>query len=448
MRTPLLLPLLLAAPLAAQVPPGHFVFSTFGATGQKGLFLSHPRTPGAPTEITGLAGDLVITGGSCVVYRPSDGAVLVGERSPVGSSVDLHVIELSGTAVRRDASFSVGTGGTCCGEIPQMGLLPDGRVVVAATDIAAGPLSMYLTTSYGYQGIGIVDTQSGLITPVPIANAAQIVDVFNGLAVAPDGSAAYAGCWGPTGGEIWRVPLPNGGTATLIATLPVGLSNMAFDNHGLLWCTTLDATQSLFRVDVTTGAFTAVATGAGALNAIHGEAVSGNFGLLSATRGTPPKSVLWMEPDGTEHLLSSPGLATPSGVAIRSNPERIGAGTAALNTWDWMLAPNPGGLPEVGNAGFSLTVSSNGTTAPTYSLATLCGSMLPAPVNVLGADVWVDLSTMLYSTSIPPTPTSSLSLPIPNDTSLGGASLALQTFHLEGPSLQIAATPGLMMTIL
>ena len=115
--------------VAAQVPQGYYVFGTFGSAGQKGLFLVHPRAPATPITVTGLSGDLLSSGSSCVLYRPFDGAIVCAERVQPNSSVDVHVIELNGTHVLRDASFSVGTGGSCCGEIPQMGLLADGRIV-------------------------------------------------------------------------------------------------------------------------------------------------------------------------------------------------------------------------------------------------------------------------------------------------------------------------------
>ena len=185
-----------------------------------------------------------------------------------------------------------------------------------------------------------------------------------------------------------------------------------------------------------------------ALSHASPETVTGQFALASSSRGTPPRSIFWIEQDGTEHLLSTPGLGTPSGIDVRPNPERFGAGTAGVNDWDWMLQPNPGGLPEVGNAAFSLTVATNGTTAPTYTLATVCAGMLTTPQQLLGADVWVDLTTLLHSVSLAPGFSSTLALPIPNDTSLPGVSVFVQTFHLEGAAFRFSTSPGLGMTIL
>jgi hypothetical protein len=226
------------------------------------------------------------------------------------------------------------------------------------------------------------------------------------------------------------------------------MSNMAFDNNGTLWCTTLDATQSLFRVDVTTGTATNVPTNAGPLNGITNEAVSGNFAAVSSSRGTPPNSIFWLEPNGTEHLLAAPGFAKPSGVSIHMNPSRFGTGSATVSSWDWQLAPNPGGLPTVGNSGFSLTVNSEGTVAPTFAIAAFCTDALSTPVTTLGVDIWVDLSTLMFSGSIPPVVSSTMFLPIPNDPTLSSATLFVQSFHVEGSGLNISTSPGLALTIL
>ena len=94
---------LLATPLISQVPDGWYVYGSFQSSlkGETGIFMNHPRNPGKPVAITGLNADLkwvpnspVNQGASCLVYRPSDGALIVGERAPGGHSVDLHIITL------------------------------------------------------------------------------------------------------------------------------------------------------------------------------------------------------------------------------------------------------------------------------------------------------------------------------------------------------------------
>lgn len=435
----------LASFAPAQVPDGWYVYGAFSPNrGPIGVFMSHPRSPATPTSVSNLQGDLTVTGPSCIVHRASDGAILVGERAPTDSSVDVHVIHLEGTSVLWDASFSVGTGGPCCGEVPQMGLLPDGRVVLAATDVAAGPLMNYKTTSYGWQGVGILDTESGLLTSIDVTNGAQIIDVFNGLAIAPDAQSVYAGTYvSASQGDIWQIPI-GGGAATLVTSVPAGLSNMAFDPAGDLWVTTLDPAQGLFRVDVTSGIAAPVPQSNGSLNAIAFEEATGSLAALSANAGNPVRSVFWMEPNGAEHLLTSPGFGTLSGVAVHHNPEVFGDGSPGLSSYEWQM-PNPGGLPVAGNAAFGLTVRSTGAPAPGFvAIATAAAA---SPIRVLGVTMHLDPASILLSTPLPYPAPMILSVPIPNMPSVIGATLFLQSFHVESAT-QIAATPAVRFTVM
>jgi hypothetical protein len=332
-----------------------------------------------------------------------------------------------------------------------MGLLPDGRVVVAATDVAAGPLSLYKTTSYGYQGVGIVDTTSGAVTVVPITNSASIVDVFNGLAVAPDAQSVFVGTYvSATQGDIYQIPLPGGGTAKLVATVPAGLSNMAFDNDGHLWVTTLSTTAALFKVDLATGKATQVPQLNGSLNGIASESPTGNFAVVSGSGGSPSRSVFWMQPNGTDTLLTIPGLSTPSGITVHLNPGRFGTGTAtASSTYDWVLAPNPGGLPEVGNGKFSLTVEQKGSLIPaSTTVSAICFRGLTTPIQLLAADIWVDLSSLLLTQFHAPAFSHQIALPIPNNPVFTGVQLFVQTLHQEPIGTAVGASPAVSFTIL
>ena len=126
-------------------------------------------------------------------------------------SVDLHIIHLKGADVFRDQLFSVGTSANV-GEIPQCALLPDGKILIAATDLGSGPLANYDTTSFNKQGIGILDPISGRLTPLTITNGQLMPGVMNGLAASKDGKTCYFGCWVATGqGDVYSLPLPSGG---------------------------------------------------------------------------------------------------------------------------------------------------------------------------------------------------------------------------------------------
>ena len=431
----------------SQVPDGWYVFSSFSpSSGKVGVFVSHPRRAGLPKLIKGLYGDLAGTGASCVLYRKSDGALLAGERAPTGASLDLHVLHLRGLSVFIDKSFSLGTAGSCCGEIPQMALLGDDRVVVAVTDVSAGLLKRIKTTSYGWQGVGIVNTRSGLITPITITNSAKIVDVFNGLAVSPDGKSLYLGTYvSANRGDLWRVPI-QGGAASLVASVPAGLSNLCFDNKGQLWVTTLDADQGLFRVDVNKPAVVKIPQTNGSLNALAFEFAGGKFAALSARRGKPARSVFWMDANGGHQLLSNPGFAVLSGVSINPNPEVVAEGTPGPSASYQFEMPNPGGLPLVGNSGFSLTLAAKGLARP--GIALLAASRLAKPVDVLGARLVVDPSTLFLAAAMPYHPSRmKLGLPIPNDASLAGVSFVVQTLHVESAS-RFSSSPALLVSVL
>ena len=438
--------LVLASVSGAQVQDGHYVIGAFSPSrGAVGIFTAHPRTPGTPTTITGMQGDLKTSGASCVLYRRSDGAILAGERAPVGGSVDLHVIWLKGSSVLYDASFSVGTGGSCCGEIPQMALLDDDRVVVAATDVSAGPLKNILTTAYGWQGLGIVDTTSGLVTSIPITNGAQIVDVFNGLALSPDQATIYAGTYvSAVAGDIWAVPI-GGGTATKLATVGGGISNLTVDKNGDIWATTLLATKGLFKVDAKTGKVTEVLQQNGALNALVYDEVTGNFAVASANSGLPARSIFWMEPNGTDHLLSSPNFAVPSGIDINPSPEIFGNGTPSTASYDWVM-PNPDGLPLVGNQSYGLTVATTGVGRPGWAFFGLARGA--TPLQVLGVDVHIDLATIVGSFALPIAATNRIPLPLPKDAQLVGARLVFQNFYLGDAAKPLAASPGIEFSVL
>lgn len=448
----LLLAAALAMPAVAQVPDGYFVWGSFqGTAGQNGVFFSHPRNPLEPTvEVTNLPPALAYDpsgrrGVACLVRRPSDGALIAGERAPQGTSVDLHVLRLSGAEVVFAQLFSVGTSANV-GEIPQAALLPDGRIVVAATDLAAGsPLAQFQTTQFNWEGVGIVDTVSGGVTPIPIANLSQFPGVLNALTVSRDGSTVYLGNWiSASAGDLWSVPV-TGGTATLVAPLPFGASNLAIDNDGTVLVTTLNGPPNLFRFDPVANTITPIVTASGPLNAIAIERVTGNYVLATANAGLPPRSIVWMTPAGQETLLVSPNRATIAAVDVNPNPEAFGVSTAGGADYAWTLTPNPGGIPETGNLGFSLTERASSGTASTAVLLLGTAAFTP-PQTILGAAIHVDPAGA-FTVQFPFQGMATIPLPIPNLRSLRGLRLFAQVVHYEGGAT-LAASPGVDLTIL
>ncbi len=446
------LPLVLATGAVAQVPDGYYAWSAFGNAGQTGVFLQHPRTPGAPIAVEGLPADLMWipggrAGGSSLIVRPSDGALIVGERAAIGNSVDLHVIRLNGVDVAFDQLFSVGTAGPA-GEIPQAALMPDGRILVAATDLTMGPLAIIPTNSYGFEGLGIVDPVGGGVTPVPIGNPGVFqTGVFNGLTLSADGQTALiANYVSATQGEVWAVPVPAGGNATLLTTIPAGISNVGIDSDGDLMITSLNGPPNCWRYEFGTSTLTAITTGTGPLNAIGLETTTGNFALVTANGGTPLRSIFWMEQGGTVHLLSSPGLATPSGIDYRANPRTFGDATAGADVYVWKTRQHAGGLPEVGNPLFSVTLEASNVNSQYFGACLIALARAASPVNIAGVDVLLDPGSIVYSASLPPIATQTLPLGIPNDPSLTGAQLFFQGIH-SAPSGLIGSN-GLLLTIL
>ena len=448
-----LVALLAVADLRAQIPDGYFVWgSQRGAAGRYGIYYSHPRDPMQPVgQISNLPADLeyepsVRGGCASVLYRPSDGALIAGERAPAGHSVDLHVIHLVGDRVARSSSVSVGTS-VGVGEIVQSALLPDGRVVVGASDLmAGGALAQVHTARYNWAGIGIVDTERGDVTPIPITNLAQVPGVVNGIALSADAATVYFCDWESNDlGSLWSVPI-GGGLATKLVTLQGGPSTLWRDNDGAIVMPTLNGTAlpNLYRYDPHSTALTSIPTTSGALNCMTIERVTGNYAVWTREHGTPGLTLFLVTPNGTETQLSAPGHATPNGIDVNPNPEVVTAiDPRGVHTWE--LAPNPGGIPLLGNAGFSLTLSRSDPTA-TFGAAMLGLSRSTLPVDVLGATLHIDPAvsvtwnfTILGSTT--------LALPIPTQNALRGVEFYVQTVQAEGLTA-LSSSPCVLFTVL
>jgi hypothetical protein len=443
---------LLAAPAFAQIPDGHVVFGSFGSgTGVQGIYFTHPRdTTAQPVAITNLPSDLNNQGtGSrgvaALARRSSDGALLAGERAPAGASVDFWVLRLQGSQVVLAQSYSCGTSAGV-GEIPQFGQLPDGRVVIAATDLLAGGQMAHFFNGGGYnwQGLSILNPQNGAFSTIAVSNWNQFVGVMNGMAVSRDGNFVYLGEYiSTTAGSLWVIPTA-GGTGTIV-NLPFGASNVAVDLDGTVLVTTLNGPPNLFRYDPVAQSTTVVTTTTGPLNAIVIESATGNYQMATANGGTPSRSLLWRTPAGPENVLLSPQLGTISSVDVNPNPEVYGAGSPLPSAYAWRLSPNPGGLPLVGNTNFSLTVgASPGTVAAGLFLV---GAAKSAPLSVLGIDVLVDpAGAVALSGSL--TDTAILPLPLPNQPSLVGAQLFAQSIWIDLTTSSFAASAGVELTVL
>ena len=441
----------LSAAVAAQVPDGYIVFGTF-ATGSafQGVYFAHPRdTSAAPIAVTNLPADLANLGtGShgvaALARRASDGAILAGERAPAGASVDFWVLRLVGSTVTLAQSFSCGTSAGV-GEIPQFGQLPDGRIVIAATDLQPGGQLAHFFNNGGYnwQGLSILNPVSGAFSTVPVSNWGSFTGVMNGMAVAADGATIWLGEYiSTTSGSLWQIPV-TGGTAVLAAQLPFGASNVAVDSDGTVLVTTLNGPPNLFRYDPVGTTLQPIPTSTGALNAVAVETVTGNFVMATANAGVPARSLVWRTPAGPDNVLLTPGLSTISSLDLNPNPESYGVGSPGAASYAWRLAPNPGGLPLAGSSTFSLTVGASvATTAPGLFAIGFAAS---PPISVFGITVLVDPSSVVVLGTVL-ADTATLPVPLTAGPGLIGLQLFVQGIFLEPNTF--VASPGVSFTVL
>ncbi len=448
--------LALAGTAPTQVPAGWCVVSTFrdpnftGATG--GLFFVHPRT-GATVAVQGLPATLTGAGigcGSCgadsVVWRPSDGALLVGELAESGP-VSVHVLTLQGDTVVPTAStvHVVGTAGGGASGVNGLALLPNGDLLVAGRT-ASGALA---TPS----GLLVLSTSTGLATPVPVSGITGVTP--NAVAVDPAGQVAYLGFSSPSAvGQVWKVPVPGGGAAQWVATLNGGVVGLDVLADGRLLVgtfggTPLGASPNLFEVDPSSGQVTAVPVGRSVRNAVAVERATGSYVVVESVFSNPyTAGVSWTTPSGpTQALTFGPaaGWGVVSGIDVHPNPSAYGDPTPSGGAdYRWRLAPNPGGLPLVGNLQFGLrAVPAAGPPAPGVWFASKGRASIPFQ----GLRLLVDPAPgQLLVGGAPLTASGDLPLPIPANGSLVGATFHVQALFVTSSSIQ--ASDGATVTVL
>lgn len=435
-----LLALACMAPVAAQVPDGHFVTSHgrfASAPGLGGLWLHHPRRPGQSVPVTGLPNALTGAGASgqaganCVV-RLSDGRLLVGTMSAAPGSVELHVVALAGNAYdhTRSASMTIGTAGGVfnLGMLSEIQIVSPTQVLVCIDGIASPP-------ALAGQVLAIVDWAAASVTPIPVLGLPP-----GGLvqAAATDGVVwAYVALTFPNSTTtLFAVPYPGGGLAIPLATLAGLVSAIDIDAAGML----------LVAIGTAASGDLAVLTPAGTvlrrtritsalLNGFAPETVTGGFAFVDGSALSA--SVSWGDGNGLATLLAGPpagGWGIPTGVDVAPDPVAYDAPSGGGPLW--RLAPNPGGLPLAGNGAFHVAVD------PPLAGAWLLGCA-PAQVrNVigLGIDLLVSPQGAINGTMSAGT----IALPIPASFPRG-LTVYVQTFHLASP---LAASPGLRITTL
>lgn len=435
--------ILLCGAAAAQVPDGWYLVSSFANASATpgGLFLVHPRIPGPPVVVQGLASSLtgvgaaVGTGANCVAIRPDDQVLLVGSLGQAGTPIDLHEIALIGSTAQTIRTTNVGTvafSSTSGGGINQIAVLPSGDAVFCVGGLRNTP-------PLGGAALGYFSRATGAVTPIPTpAIGGQSV---NAVAVDRSATTIYAAVLPVAGSpstDIHALPL-TGGTSTLIATL-LGGPGLAVDSTGRIYAGSF---ADIVTIDPASGVVSLLGTVGANVNGLALEAATDLPVCVLNGSLAPGPGAYWQNSAGAANLLTAGITGVGSGMAVLDDPRAYGTSTAGTANYLWRTGPAPGGLPTRGNAGFSLQVDGLGTNPGPGFLA---GSTQPANQNLFGVRVLLNPgNTVLIGLIAPGTP---LAAPIPS--SLGpGLRFYFQSFHLDAGAPQgLAASNGQLVGIL
>ena len=416
------------APLFAQVPDGWFVVSSFahGTATPGGLFLTHPRSPGAPLVVQGLGPDLTgvganTTGANCVAVEQNTGEVLVGEIGPPGTNIDLHRIAITGNVATRLALIPVGTVRfpSTGGGINAIAMLPDGDAILAVTDLVnQPPFHSAILVRYS--------RSTGALTAIPTG---PLLGNCNAVTVNPSGNTIY---FVVSGMGLFSLPIA-GGPATMVTNQFGNAQGLAVDSQDRIYVTDL---ADLYRIDPSsTGGTTSFTVGAN-INGVSIEAATDQpVTVLNGLIAGP--GVHWCTNTGTANLLTNGITGVGSGIAVRNSPRSYGEATPGSFVYRWRTAPAPGGLPLRGNLGFGLRVDPVGSQP---SLGFLVANWQPGFTTLLGMQVLIDPNNAVnLGLLVPGTVT-----PAPLPASLpAGLQFYVQGFFVDtGAPQGIAATDG------
>ena len=426
---------LFATAAAAQIPDGHVVVSSFYYSGNPGgLWVLDPRITEAPRPIVNLPRELVALptvyshGSNCVKILP-DGRLAVGEMEiRDGQPADLYLLTLSGLQVVDYERIPIGTVTTGTATVDEIVLLPGGDLIVSAK-VDNGVLFR-------------VSLETRTATPIPVTGLPPALPVVGAIGLDPTGTQLYlSDIVEPY--HVRKMDV-NGGEAKIIGTAGQhGL--MATDHDGLIYMPIVAWDSTIDRMDPATGVVTTLGLSGGSVNGIQIEPATGLIIFkTNGYGGGPARQVRIMDPATGQYteLVGVPG-GIASGVAIAPNPTTYGDGTPGSAHYRWQTATNPGGLPRIGNAQFGARVlASNGD-----ATGALLTAAEPGSLPVLGMTLLLDVRSLAFLSGIPAS--GDLSLPIPNEASIVGQKLFLQSVHLDsGAPRGLAATPGLRISLL
>ena len=460
-----------AASATAQVPEGTAVVGTFSgpiSSGTSGLFLV-PLAGGAMTPVSGLPAQLQQTGGgsfqqgvSSVGLRSSDGAIVVGTvgaaSGPWQGAIELFLVYLNGSTVDPARTQQILLGNTSGVSGALVLPLPDDRILVTASDGAgaftAGPMANHLFAIVDLSG----PTPGFTLLPTPAGSG-----VGGGFTVDPTGQFLYYLLTTNIGSASRVAHLHRwdmvANVACEIASWPGQLAKgLCCDDDGTVYISADDLTAVAHYVHTVhpDGCNPAASTSQQsslplAVSGLAQDRASGRF--VMATGGYAPgfpttnfNSLALIDPtSGAATVIASPpagGWGLMSGVAVNNTIESYGAPSDGQNHSWFENFPNPGGQPNLGNGGFSLTLR----TTPTLPLmSALVVAFGRGSNTVLGVEILVDLGTAIVIT-VPTGLSVPYAMPVPNSPALQGGVVTAQSVHLEtGGSL--SASAGLTFTV-
>lgn len=452
----------------AQVPEGSAVVGTvYLNSGTPGLYVVDLQTA-AVTAITGLPADLTAMspnqGSWSAALRSSDGAIIVGEVT--SGAVHVHVLHLTGMAVTSAAKFYLGTPSAGVGRAHVVAL-PNDLIYVSVTASSMGGTAPTLAGPLSATGHGILDTSTSPPTLNPLPAVSGFPTGFpyplfaGGVVVDPTGTRFYQLFSSPFLAPTIGARLMTFDFATLtwceVAHWPgEGALGLVMDDDGTLhvsasvYQSSQDHVVHSLRPDgcipgpiTTVTSLLPLNTAAFAMDRCSGKFLQGTVDGGAVTTN----KLSLIDPATGEVTLVTAGPASGwarigGAVAINNQIESYGNTSDGQNRYTFANFPNPGGKPNLGNSGFSLTMAAVETT-PVLSVLGL--SLGRGSLSALGINVLLDLNTLVAV----PTPAGTLSsypLPIPVAAGLVGQEFTAQSVHLEAGG-NFAASAGLSFVI-
>jgi len=333
-----------------------------------------------------------------------------------------------------------------------MALLPDGRVVVVADNLGFtnGPMAS--------SPIAILNDKPTIPTLTPIKLSGNLLGRFMyGVALAPDGKTAYVTTQttglGFVPGRLYSIDLTKTSavTPTLLYTWPKGLlGKIAAGRDGVLYASRFDPSNttmsSIEQISVKNNTTVVKSIPVSTKTPIIGPALvraTGQFVFVSAIwpNTVSNRSVLMSDSKGKLSLLAGPqtgGWGMPWAIDINNSFEAYGQTQGQDRHW-FEEFPNPGGLPEVGNQKFSLTLRSQTAPLATFLAIGLGKSNIP----FMGVHVLAQPTAVPY---LSPSKSSTFLASIPNNPALRNIRVFVQGVYVERGG-GWAATRGLDLSI-